>query len=222
MNTYCNILLPCALVVSSFAYAQHVVLNEVNDEKICTSVYKNLLSIKDANFYSAIKASGGDYNYTEWNKVKGPYHITNNSLRYSKFDIDNNGNSEVVLEGTIGCSGYKSFYRVIEDSEINSDGTLNIDNVSKIWSKEGVGWCHNSSYRHYGIQSAFHLNSFKLNNTTYLTLKSWVFGQKEHLSESFIIAKYTGEMIVPSKTKEFQSPTDKLQLVCKFSYADKS
>ncbi|NJI83077.1 hypothetical protein [Shewanella sp. Iso12] len=219
MKSYCNILLPITLVVSTFTYAQHVVLNEDNDEKVCASVYKNLLSDKEANFHSAIKASGGDYDFTKWNKVKGHYNLTNNFLKYSKFDIDNNGTPEVVLEGLIGCSGDKSYYRVIEDNEINSDGSLNITKQD-IWSKEGIGWCHNSTYRHYGIQAAFHLNSFKLNSTTYLTLESWVFGQKEHLSESFIIAKYTGEMIVTPEAKQFESPNDKLQLVCKFSYAE--
>ncbi len=199
------------------AFATHLYLNDGSEEYICSNVFSNALRNDIGNLHEAIKATGGEYNYTSWFKLKGSNQINSYNLEYSAVDLDGDGKNSIVVKGFIGCGGYHPFYRIISSKHLTEDGVTDLS-ISDILASDGVGWCFGSQYEHYGVPFSYDLRSFEYDGIVYLTLESSRFGTKGHEANSFIIAKYTGTMDTPKTKQEPRIKTDKLDLVCRFSY----
>ncbi len=205
----------CFYVESVFS--AHLYLNEGNENEICSSIFSNVLRNDIGSLHEAISASGGNYDYTKWRKLKGSNQINSYNLEYSVLDLDGNGEKDVIVKGFKGCGGYQPFYRVIESQHLTEDGVTDLS-VQGIWASDGVGWCFGSQYEHYGIPFSYDLRSFEYDGVIYLTLESYRFGAKGHEANSFIVAEYTGIMDTPKTEQEVRDATDRLKLVCRFSY----
>jgi hypothetical protein len=202
------------------ANSANLQLHKGAEKNICSAIFSNSLRPEFKSLHESIKLAGGNYNYVKWLPLKGNAQISSYNLEYAMMDFDNNGKKEPVVKGFIGCSGYQRFYRVLNDHQLADDGVTNL-NVSDIWSRNGVGWCFNAQYQHYGLPGSFDLRSFEYKDTIYLTLESYKFGQKDFEKNSFLVAKYTGIMNKPKVQEDAKIPTDKLDVTCQFSYSEK-
>lgn len=199
------------------AFATHLHLNEGAEKELCSNVFSNALKKDIESLHKAISVAGGNYDYAEWRKLKGSNEINGYNFEYSVFDLDSDGEKDIIVKGFIGCGGYQPFYRVIGSQHLAEDGVTDLS-VPEIWASDGVGWCFGSQYAHYGVPFSYDLRSFEYDGVIYLTLESYRFGAKGYEENSFIIAEYTGIMNTPEIKQEVRNTTDKLNLICRFSY----
>jgi hypothetical protein len=204
-------------ISASSVNAAHLELTENNENKLCKTLFNEKLSNSNKSFQNIISSISDSDGLPVWKKghinVKpaGSTKYIKRSFHYSRFDIDNDGDKEFILQDF--ASHYSESLRLPE-KDIPMDGSLKIDWPQiNLWP--GVYSDSPWPYKKHGLYR-INIYAFKFNNTYYLGLNDHFLGKRKFLDRSFVVVKYSNMM----KENDAQWPyvTTELEIMCKFKY----
>ena len=204
------------LISPSLVYGVHLSLYDGKENELCRKIFDLRLSNIKKTFADSITHIADENGIPKWGEgrlLKNPKYRERSSL----FDIDNDGVNESVSSLYTGLGGHLGqYYRVVNENELK---TLDKVTEKELYSFPGIYSNTPWPYKRLGLYF-FSIHPFKFNGVFYLGLKDNKFGEREFLERSFLIVKYTNEMLRFGQNN--WGKTSKLQVICKFMYANKS
>lgn len=217
-------------VLTFNAKATHLEITEGSNRDICKQIYSKRISIdvNDNNNYGRradvmkFKKTLGLISETDdkfkWKEgfiqVKGTSkNYKKERVPYLEFDIDNDGNDELVLSFFSWSNQIPGEYYRVLDEKIALNGTQKFI-WKDIYSWPGLYSTGNWAYKKHGLYQ-LEIYPIKVSGTYYLGLIDIYFGSSDLMDRSAVIAKYSDEMI--SSDSEWDV-TSNIEIVCQFMY----
>ena len=217
-------------VLTFNAKATHLEISEGSDRDICKQIYSKRISIdvNDTKNYGRradvmklkktldlISETDDKLKWKEgFIQVKGTSkNYKEERVPYLEFDIDNDGNDELVLSFFSWSSQIPGEYYRVLDEKIALDGTQKYI-WKDIYSWPGLYSTGNWAYKKHGLYQ-LEIYPIKVSGTYYLGLIDIYFGSSDSMDRSAVIAKYSDEMI--SSDSEWDV-TSNIEVVCQFMY----
>jgi hypothetical protein len=209
------------LLFQGKAFAVHIDLIKGSEQKVCHRYFGAMLTLNSTNQREIFELIDEFQGIPSWESgsihlkpTNSDYPARKEAFSHAQFDIDNDGEDELVLSAFTWLRQRPGMYYRILDESVPLDGSYETE-WKNIYDLDGIYSNTPWPYADDGIYLA-NISAFKYEGIFYVVLTDIFFGQREHIDRSLLIAKYSNQMKEEYLAKG--TVTSSLENVCVFQY----